>query len=159
MAVLVPTPSTPELLAPYGELVLPVPNGSDFGVADVSLTLEGAPPRFWAMAADHREPMVTSLARHLHCTQCLASAEGKPWWMVLAPPQPELAPPDPALIRLFRIEPGVILKLHRGTWHAGPYFPDARAGFFLLELQNTNSPDFTGVALPETLRFGFAAAG
>ncbi|MEB3307315.1 MAG: ureidoglycolate lyase [Cyanobacteriota bacterium] len=152
MTWLQPTPSTPEFLAPCGELVLPVPNGADFGVTDVQLTLEGAPPRFWAMRADHREPVVASLARHRHCSQCLASADGKPWWMVLAPPQPELAPPDPALIQLFRIEPGVILKLHAGTWHSGPYFPDPQAGFFLLELQNTNSHDLTEVALPQPFR-------
>lgn len=161
MTELVPTPSTPELLAPYGELVLPVPNGEDFGSGDAELVLEGAPPRFWAMAADHRAPTVPALARHLRCSQCLASADGRPWWIVLAPPadaSPEPTPPDPARIRLFRIEPGVILKLHVGTWHAGPYFPEARATFFLLELQDTNSRDFTEVALPVPLHFAFAPA-
>ena len=159
MTALVLTPSTPEFLAPYGQLVLPVPNGDDFGSGDAELSFEGATPRFWAMAADYREPSVHALARHLHCSQCLASADARHWWMVLAPPQQECAPPDLATIRLFRIDPGVILKLHVGTWHAGPYFPEAKAQFFLLEKQETNQVDFTEIILPEPLHFAFETAG
>ena len=155
MHQLLPTHATSEALAPYGQLVEPLPNGADFGAGDAELKLDGGKPRFWVMAVEHREPKVTVLARHSLCSQCLASADGKPWWIVLAPPQPELAPPDPALIRLFRIEPGVILKLHVGTWHAGPYFREPQANFFNLELADTNSHDFTEVELPEPLQFAF----
>ena len=49
----------------------------------------------------------------------------------------------------------MILKLHPSTWHAGPYFPEARALFFNLELADTNSGDFTEVTLPEPLTFNF----
>lgn len=59
------------------------------------------------------------------------------------------------MIRLFRIPAGVILKLHPGTWHAGPYFPEAKALFFNLELADTNNHDFTEVTLAEPLTFSF----
>jgi hypothetical protein len=64
-----------------------------------------------------------------------------------------------ATIRLFRIDPGVILKLHVGTWHAGSYSPEAKAQFFLLEKQNTNQVDFTEIILPEPLHFAFETVG
>lgn len=155
MPQLLPIPATPEALAPYGQLVEPLPNGADFGPGDAELTLNPGKPRFWVMALTHREPRARVLARHSLCSQCLASADGKPWWIVLAPPQPELAPPDPALIQLFRIKPGVILKLHVGTWHAGPYFREPHACFFNLELADTNSRDFTEIALPQPVEFAF----
>lgn len=156
MRQLLPTEATQQALAPYGQLVEPLPNGADEGPGDAELTLDGGKPRFWVMAVAHREPRVEALARHSRCSQCLASADGKPWWMVLAPPQPELTPPNPAWIRLFRIEPGVILKLHVGTWHAGPYFREPQASFFNLELADTNRSDFTEIALPQPLEFAFA---
>lgn len=155
MHQLLATEPTPHNLAPYGQLVLPMPHMTDFGPGDADLRLDGGTPRFWVMALEHREPRVQALARHTRCSQCLASANGRPWWIVLAPPQPELTPPDPTLIRLFRIPAGVILKLHVGTWHAGPYFQEAQASFFNLELADTNSRDFTEVPLPKPLQFGF----
>lgn len=155
MHQLLPTEISAEALAPYGQLVTPLANGADFGPGDAELCLEAGRPRFWVMALEHRAPRVVTLARHSLCSQCLASADGSPWWIVLAPPQPELTPPDPALIRLFRIEPGMILKLHVGTWHAGPYFREPQANFFNLELADTNSHDFTEIELPEPLEFPF----
>lgn len=153
MINLLKTPSSPEFLAAYGQLVLPVPNGEDSGVHDAQLTLNSGAPRFWSMEADYREPKVSSLSRHVQCSQCFASASGKPWWIVLAPPQQDLTPPSPSLIKLFRIEPGEILKLHVGTWHAGPYFQDPRHTFFLLEMMDTNSHDLSEVLLPEPVIF------
>ncbi|MCS5706959.1 MAG: Ureidoglycolate hydrolase [Cyanobacteriota bacterium] len=150
-----PTDPSPEAIAPYGQLVLPMPNGVDFGPGDAELQLDQGKPRFWLMALEHREPRVERLGRHSRCSQCLASADAKPWWIVLAPPQPELTQPEPELVRLFRIPAGVILKLHPSSWHAGPYFPEAQALFFNLELADTNSSDFTELELPQPLPFSF----
>ena len=59
------------------------------------------------------------------------------------------------MIRLFRIEPRVILKLHVASWHAGPYFREPHASFFNLELADANSRDFTEIALPQPMEFAF----
>ncbi len=155
MPLLTVTAANADSLAPCGQLVLPASNGADWGQGDAELELQNGQPRFWVMELEHRAPQVPVLARHSRCSQCLASADARPWWVVLAPPQAELAPPDPQIIRLFRIPAGVILKLHPGTWHAGPYFPETKALFFNLELADTNSHDFTEVTLPEPLTFCF----
>jgi len=47
------------------------------------------------------------------------------WLLAVAPP---LAPddlsamPDPAPIEAFRVSEPIGIKLHRGTWHAAPFF-------------------------------------
>jgi ureidoglycolate lyase len=46
------------------------------------------------------------------------------------------------------------VKLHRGTWHAGPFFEDAEIDFLNLELSDTNETDHQNSHLTE--RFGFA---
>ena len=153
MQSLLATPATPENLTSYGQVITPAPNGADFGPGDAVLQLNGGQPRFWVMQLDHRPPRVAVMARHSRCSQCLASADGRPWWIVLAPPQPASDKPETNRLRLFRIEAGLILKLHVGTWHAGPYFREPQALFFNLELADTNSNDFTEAALPEPLSF------
>lgn len=41
-----------------------------------------------------------------------------------------------------RIPPGVFIKLHQATWHAGPYFVDSQhMDFYNLELSDTNVTD------------------
>ena len=71
------------------------------------------------------------------------------------PPPPERlsvpAPPlklddpnaQPALedIKAFKIPGDKAIKLHRGAWHAGPFFEDEEISFFNLELANTNEVD------------------
>ena len=51
--------------------------------------------------------------------------------------------PSAENMRAFRIPPGVYIKLHCGTWHAGPLF-DApeELDFANLELADTNVTDF-----------------
>ena len=39
---------------------------------------------------------------------------------------------------LLRVEAGEGIKLHLGTWHAGPLFDADSASFFNLELSDTN---------------------
>jgi ureidoglycolate hydrolase len=135
------------------ELAKPVANGQDFGEDDLELTLNGESPRLWTMVAQYREPIVRTLARHQQCSQCFCSADGKPWWIALAPPSSSATPPAIEEIRLFWIEPGEILKLEAGTWHAGPYFQEAKQVFILLEMKDTNSHDFTKTTLKEPIEF------
>ena len=71
----------------------------------------------------------------------LASADAQPWWIVVAPPERLAADLTPQDLLLIRMEPGQGLKLHRGTWHAGPFFEQASALFFNLELADTNIND------------------
>ena len=51
------------------------------------------------------------------------------------------AMPDPAGIKAFRISGPVGIKLHRGTWHAGPFFTAPEMDFLNLELSDTNEAD------------------
>jgi ureidoglycolate lyase len=48
----------------------------------------------------------------------------------------------------------VAVKLHRGTWHAGPFFEGEDISFLNLELSDTNETDHQNSYLAD--RFGFA---
>ena len=48
-------------------------------------------------------------------------------------------PPEVEEIRVFRFSGPKFVKLHRGTWHAGPLFSGSSImDFYNLELSNTN---------------------
>ena len=47
-------------------------------------------------------------------------------------------PPAVEDVRVFRMEGAVVVKLHRGTWHAGPLFTEPHMDFYNLELADTN---------------------
>jgi ureidoglycolate hydrolase len=51
------------------------------------------------------------------------------------------AMPDPDSIRALRIAGALGIKLHRGTWHAGPFFTAPTINFISLELSDTNEVD------------------
>ncbi len=40
-----------------------------------------------------------------------------------------------------RIPAGTFIKLHQGTWHAGPLFEEDSMAFYNLELSDTNVVD------------------
>ena len=143
-----PIAATPEAIAPFGTQVVPGEDGAPFRPADAQLALGAGTPRFYIMRLPFRPLGVVGITRHAKVTQVLASADGQPWFICLAPPAPGDAP-DPAAIACFRIPPGVALSLHRGTWHAGPYFEGESADFFNLELADTNSDDHHTVRLDQ----------
>ena len=128
--------------APFGQLILPGEDGAPFGPEDAVLDLSQGTPRFYIMRLHHRGMVVTQITRHRRVTQCLASASGEPWFIALAPPS-EGSADEPALgaIRGFRIPAGTGIKLHAGTWHAGPFFAAPTLDFFNLELSDTNETD------------------
>ena len=53
---------------------------------------------------------------------------------------------------LLRIEAGEGVKLHLGTWHAGPLFAADSASFFNLELSDTNQNDHETLKLDRPLQ-------
>ncbi len=140
---------------PFGHLILPGADGAPADLVDAALNLSGGQPRFYIMNLNRRSHDITRITRHRVVTQVLASANAQPWLLAVAPPlgldQPD-ATPSPGDIRAFTIPGGVAVLLHRGTWHAGPYFHPATMPFFNLELIDTNEVDHHTVTLPVALR-------
>jgi ureidoglycolate hydrolase len=100
--------------------------------------------------------VLRQITRHRNVTQCLSALGGKSWLMAVAPPKNVDDPSaEPALEDIvgFHIPGTVAVKLHRGTWHAGPYFEDEEINFLNLELSDTNEVDHQTSMLAK--RFGF----
>ena len=135
---------TTESFAPFGQVIAPGEDGVPFGPHEAQLELSQGTPRFYIMKLRHRPLTFRQITRHRAVTQCLASVGGTDWLMAVAPPgnadDPD-AEPKPDEIVAFRVPGDVAIKLHRGTWHAGPYFEPAELGFFNLELADTNIVD------------------
>jgi ureidoglycolate hydrolase len=147
--------------APFGTLLAPAEDGKVFGADEAQLELTRGTPRFYVLRLKRRDKSFNHITRHIDVTQCLASVDGKPWLLAVAPPNdpdnPE-AEPDPQAIRAFSIPGGVAVALHRSTWHAGPFFDAPTQDFFNLELADTNQVDHRNCVLDERfgLRFRFA---
>lgn len=107
--------------------------------------------RYFVMRLPYRPLSIKTMTRHLQSTQCLSSAEGLPFWMLLAPPHIKGPTLDATAAWLLKVMPGEGLKLHIGTWHAGPYFPAKSALFFNLELADTYIKDHETLPLSEPL--------
>ena len=58
---------------------------------------------------------------------------------------------DASAAWLVRIEAGEGIKLHLGTWHAGPLFDADSASFFNLELSDTNQNDHETLKLNRSI--------
>ena len=150
-------PVTPDAFAPFGTVISASADGDVFGPRDARLHLDAGTPRFYVMQLQRRPFRFERITRHRNVTQCLASNDGSPWLLAVAPPGDADDPnAEPALddIRGFCIPGGVAVALHRGTWHAGPYFEQETLGFFNLELADTNAVDHQNSDL--VARFGHA---
>jgi ureidoglycolate lyase len=141
-----------ESFRPYGTLIEPMPDGQLFGLDEAQLELSGGMPRFYIMNLERRPLRVGMLTRHRRVTQCLASADAIEWMLVVAAPDDAAAAPNITTIGGFLIPGGVAVKLHRGTWHAGPFFNAVTARFFNLELTDTNDVDHQSVNLTSGMR-------
>jgi ureidoglycolate hydrolase len=150
------------VFAPFGQLISPGEDGAPFGPADAQLVLSEGKPRLYIMRLQDRGLSFGRITRHSRVTQCLAAMGGKEWLIAVAPPieaaDPDLMP-DPSTIRAFRIPGDVAIKLHRGTWHAGPYFTEPTIDFLNLELSDTNETDHLNCHLERDfgIRFTFEA--
>jgi ureidoglycolate lyase len=136
--------------APFGQIIGPSKDGRPFGPEDAQLELSRGIPRFYIMSLRQREYRFQHITRHLNVTQCLASVGGKPWLLAVAPPNDpdDIAKmPDPMQIRAFKVPGTVAVKLHRSTWHIGPFCLEPNVDFFNLELADTNQVDHTSCHL------------
>ena len=140
---------TSEAFAPFGEIVRPVRTGgqaapSGTGAAkDASLVLGGGVPRIWVMQLPNVGLSFSKIARHRRVTQCLGSMEGKEWFISVAPPGDPADSTRPRIedVAAFRVPGDVIIKLHVGTWHAGPHCIGEVGLFVNLEHADTNQND------------------
>jgi ureidoglycolate hydrolase len=146
--------------APCGEIIRPRRAGGQFddnpydpeaGADEAKLTLTNGLPRLWIMQLAGPRLNFVNLARHRRVSQCLGSLHGQEWFMAVAPSDnlDDGAKPDLTRLAAFRIPGDCVIKLHVGTWHAGPLFADDECLFFNLENLDTNKRDFDSVDLPE----------
>lgn len=135
---------TEERFAAFGAVLSGVADGDAPRAGERLLDLSRGRPRFYVMALADRPARFTSVTRHRAVTQALAAVGGGEWLLGVAPPG-DVDDPDarPALddVAVFRVPGDVALLLHRGTWHAGPFFAPATMSFFNLELDDTNQAD------------------
>ncbi|CAO2197059.1 unnamed protein product [Urochloa humidicola] len=162
--------ATPESFAPFGQVVAGS-DGAKYGPDDAQLDLSRGIPRFYLMRLENQPLKFSSITHHANVTQCLGSIGGQDWYLGVAKPslvdgassdeqslshftsgvaKPAQSraghyylPPDPAEVCVFRVSGLKFLKLHRGTWHAGPLFRADAMDFYNLELSNTNEVDHT----------------
>ncbi len=132
---------TPENFQPYGQAIFARIDGKPYDAEDARLNLQNGMPRFYIMRLQHRGRKFHTITRHMQCTQCLGSLEGKDWLIAVAPPNNNVDEPALEDIAAFRIPGNCFIKLEVGTWHAGPYFEREFVDFYNLELTDTNVAD------------------
>ncbi|KAI5007198.1 hypothetical protein ZWY2020_047146 [Hordeum vulgare] len=158
-----PVEATPESFAPFGQVIAASPDGDQFGPHDAQLDLSRGIPRFYIMRLESRPLKFSAITHHASVTQCLGSIGGQDWYLGVAKPSivnehsgqdggrspvqsragHYYLPPDPAEVCVFRVSGPKFLKLHDGTWHAGPLFKADAVDFYNLELSDTNVVDHT----------------
>ncbi|MBD2303329.1 MULTISPECIES: ureidoglycolate lyase [Nostocales] len=132
---------TPENFQRYGQVIFASKDGKGFDAEDAQLNLQNGTPRFYIMRLEKRGRKFNKITRHIKCTQCLGSLEGKDWFIAVCPPHNELDEPVVSEIAAFQIPGNCFIKLNAGTWHAGPYFDHGFVDFYNLELADTNVVD------------------
>jgi ureidoglycolate lyase len=145
-----PKLASKQALAPYGTLVLPTEDGAIFDGESAQLLLNRGTPRFYFMTLRRRAMEITHITRHTQVTQCLAAMNGQRWFVLLgAPHEPDnpQARPRNETLQAFELIGSQALALHRGTWHAGPFFLAEEMIFANLELSDTNTADHHTVQL------------
>ncbi|MGB3509360.1 MAG: ureidoglycolate lyase [Microcoleaceae cyanobacterium] len=131
---------TQDNFRPFGQVIWTAGDHKQYDQDDAQLNLENGTPRFYIMRLKKRSRKFTKITRHIECTQCLGSLEGKEWLMAVAPPCAEDAPKLEDVVA-FNIPGNCFIKLEMGTWHAGPYSDYEFVDFYNLELSNTNEVD------------------
>ncbi|AFY45322.1 ureidoglycolate lyase [Nostoc sp. PCC 7107] len=132
---------TPENFRRYGQVIFASTDGKQFDVEDAQLNLQNGTPRFYIMRLEKRGRKFNKITRHVQCTQCLGSLEGKDWFIAVCPPHNKLDEPVLEELAAFQIPGNCFIKLNEGTWHAGPYFDHEIVDFYNLELADTNVVD------------------
>lgn len=162
--LLVARTATRENFGAFGDLVTPSADGAAWNKT-TDATLEGfdgscGVPRLYLMELTGPRPLsFDRITHHARVTQCLGAASAaEDFYLAVHMPtlraEGDAAPPDPARIEVFRIAPHNFVKLHKGTWHAGPLWGDAcQRIFYNLELHDTNETDHTTFVFAETFAF------
>ncbi len=132
---------TPENFRCYGQVISASVDGKLYDSEEAQLNLQNGIPRFYIMRLHHKGRKFHKITRHVQCTQCLGSLEGKDWLIAVAPPNHNTDEPALEDITAFRIPRNCFIKLEVGTWHAGPYFDHEFVDFYNLELSDTNVAD------------------
>ncbi len=132
---------TPKNFHSYGQVIFASIDGKPYDAEDAQLNLQNGIPRFYIMRLHHRGHKFHKITRHVQCTQCLGSLEGKEWLIAVAPPNSAADRPVLENVVAFRIPGNCFIKLEKGTWHAGPYFDREFVDFYNLELSDTNIND------------------
>ena len=131
---------TSENFRSYGQVISASVDGKCFDAQDALLNLQNGIPRFYIMRLHEKGRKFRKITRHVQCTQCLGSLDGKDWLMAVAPPCDSDKPSLEDIVA-FRIPGNCFIKLETGTWHAGPYFDADFVDFYNLELSDTNVVD------------------
>ena len=131
---------TSENFRSYGQVISASCDGKSFDAEDAKLNLQNGIPRFYIMRLHEKGRKFGKITRHVECTQCLGSLDGKDWLMAVAPPGDRDKPSLEDIVA-FRISGSCFIKLDVGTWHAGPYFDADFVDFYNLELSDTNVVD------------------
>jgi ureidoglycolate hydrolase len=146
---LVASPLTIDGFAAYGQIIAPQFDGVAFdGAREATLELSAGTPRLYVMRLARNGVRFGSITRHRVVTQCLGALGGKDWFLAVAPPDENSSTPELAQMRAFHIPGDVLVKLHVGTWHSGPWISHDYADFVNLELVDTNQVDHDTVPLP-----------
>jgi ureidoglycolate hydrolase len=132
---------TPQNFQAYGQVIYASEDGKNFDQEDAQLDLQNGIPRFYIMRLQEKGRKFHKITRHVKCTQCLGSLDGKDWLMAVCPPNNDINEPVLSEIAAFRIPGNCFIKLNVGTWHAGPYFDHGFVDFYNLELSDTNVVD------------------
>jgi ureidoglycolate hydrolase len=153
---------TDETFAPYGDIIKPRMSGEQFDCAysydpskehaHVKLVMTNGEPTLRIMHQRLRGLTFSKMARHRRVSQCLGSLQGKEWFIAVAAPTNDDSHPPLKDIAVFRVPGDRIIKLHIGTWHAGPHFKHRECLFLNLENEDTNTREFQDVALPPECR-------
>ena len=152
---------TPEAFAPFGQVISAEEDGVEFGPEDAQLDLSQGTPRFYVMRLRDKAMQFDRITYHAKVTQCLGALGDAPWYMAVAAPTMDVnRRPAEGDIRVFEIPPGKFVKMHAGTWHAGPLWDSVNAGpkyidFYNLELADTNVVDHNTHDYAETEGFVF----
>lgn len=89
-----------------------------------------------------KELCFDQITYHAKVTQCLGSFENQSWFLALAQPTWSVdIYPKPWEIEIFEIPARKMIKLNKGTWHAGPFFREEHMDFLNFELCETNISD------------------
>ena len=138
--------------AACGTLLLPQDDPARFGSDDAELHFASdGQPRFYLMRLRRRPPLVAAMTCHHRVSQCLGSADAQPWWLAVAAQEAGDTGLNSGSVLLLKMHPGEGIKLHPGTWHAGPYVTKPSALFYNLELRTTNDDDHNCRSLVQPL--------